>query len=185
MSRMFFTLLLCAFTFFSQAALAEDFTLKSTDISQGAYLGKDHEYQGFGCDGGNKSPQLSWSGVPEGTKAYAIMVYDLDAPTGSGWWHWQVVNIPLDVNALETGAASTDERLTADGVITVKNDYGSAGFGGVCPPIGHGAHRYQFTIHALSKVLELPEDPSGALTGYMVHANSLGSSTIEALYKRD
>lgn len=170
--------------FFSISALADSFTLSSTDISHGEFMKSTHEFQGFGCSGGNKSPQLSWSNAPAGTKAFAVTVYDPDAPTGSGWWHWQLVNIPENVLTLATGAGDVSKNQTPKGSFHIINDYGFAGFGGACPPEGHGAHRYQFTVHAMSKKLELPENASGALVGYMINANSLGSSTIEALYKR-
>lgn len=142
------------------------------------------EFQGFGCKGGNLSPQLSWNGAPEGTEAFAVFAYDPDAPTGSGWWHWQLVNIPKDVTSLAAGVGAAGETTVPAGSTSIKNDYGTSGFGGACPPEGHGMHRYQFTVFALSKKLELPEDASGALTGYMVRANSIASSTIEALYER-
>jgi len=163
----------------SNTAFAGSLTLSSTDISNGAFMAKAQEFQGFGCSGGNQSPQLSWSGAPAGTAAFAIMAYDPDAPTGSGWWHWQLVNIPKDVTSLTAGAAAPD------GSRQMNNDYGAKGFGGACPPSKHGVHRYQFTVYALSQKLDLPENASGALTGYMVRANSLDSSTIEALYQRD
>jgi Raf kinase inhibitor-like YbhB/YbcL family protein len=161
------------------------FTLSSTDIAQGKSMSKAQEFNGFGCAGDDLSPQLSWSGAPEGTVAYAILAYDPDAPTGSGWWHWQVVNIPAEVTSIASGAGKAESKTLPKGSMQIENDYGVAAFGGACPPQGHGAHRYQFTVHALSKKLELPANASGALTGYMVNANSLASSTIEALYKRD
>jgi Raf kinase inhibitor-like YbhB/YbcL family protein len=170
---------------FSMSAFADSFKLSSTDISQGEFMNGTQEFQGFGCSGDNLSPQLSWSDAPEGTEAFSVFAYDPDAPTGSGWWHWQLVNIPKDVTSLVAGAGDLSKNLTPSGSANIKNDYGVMGFGGACPPKGHGAHRYQFTVHALSKKLELPEDASGALVGYMVRANSLASSTIEALYKRD
>ncbi len=163
----------------SNSALAGSLTLASTDIANGKFMAKAQEFQGFGCSGGNRSPQLSWSGAPEGTAAFAILVHDADAPTGSGWWHWQLVNIPKDVTSLPAGA------MAPAGSQSMSNDYGSKGFGGACPPPKHGVHHYRFTVHALSQTLELPENASGALTGYMVKAHSLGSSTIEALYQRD
>jgi Raf kinase inhibitor-like YbhB/YbcL family protein len=171
--------------FLSSSIFADSLSLSSNDISHGNFMGKAQEFQGFGCSGGNSSPQLSWSGTPEGTQAFAILAYDPDAPTGSGWWHWQIVNIPASVTSLSSGAGDVSKGLAPKGSLQIKNDYGVKGFGGACPPQGHGAHRYQFTIHALSKKLELPEDPSGALVGYMVNAHSLGSATIESLYKRD
>ena len=168
----------------SPLALADSFTLFSKDIAHGEFMSKAQEFHGFGCSGDNRSPQLSWAGAPEGTKAFAVLAFDPDAPTGSGWWHWQIVNIPKTVASLPAGAGDANGKLAPKGSIQISNDYGVAGFGGACPPPGHGAHRYQFTVHALDSKLELPEDASGALTGYLVNAHSLGSSTIEALYKR-
>ena len=168
----------------SCAASADSLSLSSTDIAHGEFMPSAQEFQGFGCTGGNLSPQLSWSGAPEGTEAFAITAYDPDAPTGSGWWHWQLINIPKDVSSLAAGAGDSAKKLAPKGSVQISNDYGVAGFGGACPPEGHGAHRYQFTVHALSKKLDLPENASGALAGYMINAHSLGSSTLEALYKR-
>ena len=176
--------LLLSITLFTSATLADSLSLSSTDLSHGEFMKKAQEFQGFGCSGGNLSPQLSWDGVPEGTQAFAVTAYDPDAPTGSGWWHWQLVNIPANITTLPTGAGTPSKNLTPKGSMQMRNDYGIHDFGGACPPEGHGAHRYQFTVHALSQKLELPENASGALTGYMINANSLGSSTLEALYKR-
>jgi len=168
----------------SATAAADTFSLRSKDILHGDFMKKTQEFQGFGCSDGNLFPQLSWSNAPEGTEAYAVITYDPDAPTGSGWWHWQLVNISKNVTSLPTGAGDANKSLAPKGSTQISNDYGIAGFGGACPPEGHGAHRYQFTVHALSKKLELPENASAALTGYMINAHSLGSSTIEALFKR-
>jgi len=176
--------LLLSITFLTSSTLADSFSLSSTDLSHGQFMKKAQEFQGFGCNGGNLSPQLSWDGVPEGTQAFAVTAYDPDAPTGSGWWHWQLVNIPANITTLPTGAGDSSKNLTPKGSMQMRNDYGIHGFGGACPPEGHGAHRYQFTVHALSQKLDLPENASGALTGYMINANSLGSHTLEALYKR-
>lgn len=173
-----------AFCLVSGSLMADGFTLTSKDIAHGDFMKKAQEFKGFGCEGENLSPQLSWSGAPEGTKAYAVFAYDPDAPTGSGWWHWQVVNIPATATIIPGGAGTPDSNKMPKGSRQIENDYGVKGFGGACPPVNHGAHRYQFTVYALSKTLDLPENASGALTGYMVKANSLASSTIEALYKR-
>jgi len=161
-----------------------EMTLASDDIAHGEFMGDEQVFQGFGCEGGNTSPQLSWSGAPEGTKAFAVFAYDPDAPTGSGWWHWQLINIPADVTELPTDSGNADGEKAPDGSQTMRNDYGYHGFGGACPPVGDGAHRYQFTVYALSQVLELPEDASAALTGYMVNAMAIESATLEALWKR-
>ena len=170
----------------SASTFASTFVLTSQDIAQGELMPKAQEFVGFGCSGDDVSPHLKWSGAPEGTKSYAITAYDPDAPTGSGWWHWQVVNIPATVTEIAAGAGNTKKNMAPEGSVQIKNDYGSRGFGGACPPKGHGVHHYRFTVHALSvEALELPEDASGALTGYMINANTIESSTIEALYIRD
>ena len=164
-------------------ALAGTLTLSSQDIAQGELMNKKQEFNGFGCNGEDMSPQLAWSNIPKGTKSFALTVYDPDAPTGSGWWHWQLVNIPVTVIQLPPNAGSAVQDLAPVGSRQIQNDYGITGFGGACPPEGHGVHRYRFTIHALSiETLELPENASGALTGYMINSNSIGSSTIESLY---
>ncbi len=159
-------------------------SVESTDIKHGEFMGKAHEANVFGGNGDNISPQLSWSGAPEGTKAYAVFCYDPDAPTGSGFWHWQLINIPADVTALATNAGSADSANIPAGSFQKTNDYGTVGFGGACPPEGHIAHRYQFTVYALSETLEVPAEASSAVAGYLVNAHALASVTLEALYKR-
>ncbi|MBE1299542.1 MAG: YbhB/YbcL family Raf kinase inhibitor-like protein [Alteromonadaceae bacterium] len=168
----------------SVSAFANNMSLISSDIKHDQFMSKAHEFSGFGCTGDDQSPQLSWSGAPDKTKAFAIFAYDPDAPTGSGWWHWQVINIPANVNSLPTGVGSTLKNSIPAGSKHMRNDYGKHGFGGACPPVGHGKHRYQFTVHALSKKLQLPQDASAALTGYMVNAHSIASATLEAYYER-
>lgn len=163
-------------------ASAQDFKLSSTSIAEGAQLAPSFVFAGFGCEGGNQSPQLSWSGAPEGTKSFAITAYDPDAPTGSGWWHWNAVNIPASVNFLELGA-SGNGKMPA-GTVEITNDYGASGFGGACPPPGE-VHRYVFTVHALAtERLELPKNSSNALAGFMIRANTIKSARITAVYTR-
>lgn len=170
----------------SASAYSSSLTLSSHDIAQGEFMAKTQEFNGFGCSGGDLSPHLKWSNAPKGTKSFAITAYDPDAPTGSGWWHWQVVNIAKNVTEIATGAGSVKKDVAPQGSMQIKNDYGGRGFGGACPPSGHGVHHYRFTIHALSvEMLDLPEDASGALTGYMINAHTIQSNTIESLYKRD
>lgn len=169
----------------SNAAVATEtetaFKLSSPDISEGQTLDADFVFKGFGCEGGNVSPALSWQGAPEGTKSFAVTVYDPDAPTGSGWWHWFAFNIPADVTSLPKN--TTAGSGLPDGALELGNDYGTTGFGGACPPPGE-VHRYKFTIHALGTVLDLDANVSNALAGYMVNANSIASSTITAVYHR-
>jgi len=171
---------------FSASVFADTLTLSSQDIADGEFMAKTQEFNGFGCSGSDVSPHLKWSGAPKGTKSFAITAYDPDAPTGSGWWHWQVVNIPSNVMELSAGSGNTKKELTPEGSMQIVNDFGSRGFGGACPPPGHGVHHYRFTVHALSvDKLSLPEDASGALAGYMINSKTIESSTIESLYKRD
>lgn len=161
-------------------------SLSSNDIQSGKMMGSQQEFNGFGCTGENLSPHLRWQNAPKGTKSFAITAYDPDAPTGSGWWHWQVVNIPVKVTELTTGAGSEKGNALPSASMQISNDYGSAAFGGACPPVGHGKHRYRFTVHALSvEKLDLTPQVSGALAGYMINSKTLETSTIEALYVRE
>ncbi|MGF1910010.1 YbhB/YbcL family Raf kinase inhibitor-like protein [Vibrio kasasachensis] len=153
-------------------------TLTSKDIQEGSRMADTFAFNSFGCTGENKSPQLSWSDVPQGTKSFAITAYDPDAPTGSGWWHWVAVDIPTSVTSIEQDASA--KGLTAN---QMKNDYGLSGFGGVCPPKNHGMHRYQFTVWALpADKLDIPQGASNALIGYMLNATSLNKATLTATY---
>jgi len=169
----------------SSSVLAGSFKLSSNNISEGMLMSKAEEFKGFGCNGSNLSPQLSWSGQPEGTKSFAVTVYDPDAPTGSGWWHWQIVNISSDIHELPQGAGDISKKLWPAQSLQIENDYGLPGFGGACPPKGSNPHRYQFTVYALSiEKLDVTSGASGALVGYMIKSNALDSATIEALYAR-
>lgn len=156
--------------------------LTSPDIAAGKAMPKAQEFKGFGCDGGNLSPALEWKGAPAGTKSFALTVYDPDAPTGSGWWHWVVYDIPATVTSLPKG---TTAASLPPGARQGRTDFGARDFGGACPPQGHGVHHYHFVIHAL-KVdrLDVPEDASPALIGYNIHFNELGSHDLTALYQR-
>lgn len=166
-------------------ALAAGFTLSSPTIAPGARLGQAQVYKGFGCEGGNTSPALKWDGAPKGTKSFALTVYDPDAPTGSGWWHWVVYNLPADTTSLPEGAGAADGKGLPAGAVQGRTDFGTAAFGGACPPKGDRPHRYLFTVHALkTDKLELPPDASAAMVGFMINANRLGSATLRARYAR-
>lgn len=152
------------------------FTLTSNDITDGGSL---PDAQVFAK--GNTSPHLSWSGAPEGTKSYAVTCYDPDAPTGSGFWHWTVANLPAEVTELKTGASSAG--LPA-GAVEGRTDYGPAGFGGAAPPPGHGPHRYIFTVFAVDvEKLDVTPDNSGAVFGFNLHFHTLAKATITATYE--
>lgn len=168
--------LIAASAFASTAANALELT--STDIHEGQLMAKEFVYNGFGCDGGNVSPQLAWNDVPAGTKSFAITAFDPDAPTGSGWWHWSAVNIPANVTELAKGV-----DMEKVGALELRNDYGQHAFGGVCPPKGAGMHRYQFTVFALpTEKLELDANASPALAGFMLNSMALEKSTLTATY---
>jgi len=155
--------------------------LTSSDFSDGDYLVNKHVFNGFGCSGENKSPALSWSGAPDGTKSFALTVYDPDAPTGSGWWHWVVVNLPADIASLPQGA----DEAALHGATQVKTDFGAPGYGGPCPPAGDHPHRYIFTVHALdTDKIELPEGATAALAGFNIRAHTIESDTLMGLYRR-
>jgi len=159
------------------------FTLSSDNI--GGQLQKEQEFNGFGCDGKNISPQLLWENAPEGTKSFAITMYDPDAPTGSGWWHWLVFDIPANVNELVKNAGSPVSKLMPEGVIQSVTDYGTKGFGGACPPEGHGLHQYIITVYALKvDKLGLTEDTNAAVVGYYLSQNTIGKATIVSYYER-
>ena len=162
-------------------------TVRSADFNDGDYLGADHilaEEYGFGCAGGNRSPHISWSGVPEGTGSFAVSCYDPDAPTGSGFWHWVVVDIPADVRELPTGAGSGGGGLPG-GALQTRTDFGRPGYGGPCPPEGDHPHRYVFTVHAVGvDALGVDADTMPAVVGFMLHFNTLEKATLMGLYKR-
>lgn len=173
----------------AQSAVAADkLVLKSADIAPNAKIAEKHVYKGFGCEGGNVSPALEWSGAPAGTKSFAITVYDPDAPTGSGWWHWVVFNLPASTTKLEQGAGDAGGARLPAGAVQSRTDFGGPGYGGPCPPKGPSLkkpHRYIFTVYALKvDKLDLNADSSGALVGYMLNANALGKASFTGRYGR-
>lgn len=164
------------------AAASPAFSLGSTDIPDNLVLTQKQVFNGFGCEGGNISPQLHWQNAPEGTKSYAITVFDPDAPTGSGWWHWMVVNIPASIHALPSGVKM---ETVAAGIVQGRNDFGYAGFGGACPPVGDKPHRYQFTLWALNTdALPIDHNASGALVGFMLNSHVIAKAELTATYGR-
>lgn len=180
-----FTLLAVGMLGAASLVQAAGFQLTSPDIKAGAMIPKSFEFNGFGCSGENRSPALKWSGAPKGAKSFAVTVYDPDAPTGSGWWHWMVINIPADVTELKPDAGAVGGANLPQGASHARIDYGVAGWGGVCPPQGDKPHRYIFTVYALKvDKLDVPPDATAALTGFMINGNSLGKASFTARYGR-
>jgi Raf kinase inhibitor-like YbhB/YbcL family protein len=169
------------------AQAADTMQLTSANFADGDYLPADHILSasfGFGCSGGNMSPQLAWSGAPDGTQSFALTVFDPDAPTGSGFWHWLVVNIPASVSELPLDAGNARSGLLPRGALQTRTDFGMPGFGGPCPPAGDHPHRYIFTIYAVSMdKLPVMADTSAAVIGFMLHFNSLAKAELMGLYK--
>ncbi len=166
-------------------AQAAGFKLSSPTIAPGSTLTEAQVFNGFGCSGKNISPALNWSGAPAGTKSFAVTVYDPDAPTGSGWWHWVAYNLPATTTGLPEAAGSADGKGMPAGAVQGRTDFGAPGFGGACPPVGSAPHRYIFTVFALkTEKIELPADASAALVGYMLNANKLATASFTAKYSR-
>jgi Raf kinase inhibitor-like YbhB/YbcL family protein len=161
-------------------------TLTSASFNDGDYLASDQvlsEDFGFGCAGRNISPALSWSGAPAGTASFAVTCYDPDAPTGSGFWHWVVVNIPPGATSLAAGASGRGDL--PEGALETRTDFGQPGYGGPCPPQGDHPHRYIFTVHAVGiDALPVGADTSAAVVGFYLHFNTLEKVSLMGLFKR-
>jgi Raf kinase inhibitor-like YbhB/YbcL family protein len=181
-----------AFAYLASAALAlgligqaSAFEVSSPDVAAGSTVPDKQVFNGFGCKGGNISPALMWKDPPEGTKSFAVTMYDPDAPTGSGWWHWVIFNIPATVMELKANAGNAHAKLAPKGSIQSMTDFGAPGYGGPCPPEGDKPHRYVFTVFA-EKIDKLPLDAKapGAMVGFYLNAQSLGKASFEATYGR-
>jgi Raf kinase inhibitor-like YbhB/YbcL family protein len=162
------------------------FTAGSADIEPGKPIPGEFAYPVPGEPGRNVSPSIHWSGAPEGTQSFAVLVHDPDAPTGgAGWWHWLVIDIPADATSLSKGAGEPRGAALPPGCRQLKNDYGEIGWGGPCPPAGDPPHRYNFTVYALKvKKLDLPPDATASAAGFMVNANALAKATFTGTYQR-
>jgi len=167
---------------FAGVARAE-MTLSSSAIAEGTSIENAQVFNGFGCTGENISPTLSWDGVPEVAKSLALTVYDPDAPTGSGWWHWVVFNLPIETRALPAGASKSEAM--PEGAVESMTDFGAPGYGGPCPPVGDAPHHYIFTLHALDvETLDLGESTPAAQVGYFLNAHSVGKASFTGMYSR-
>lgn len=161
------------------------FRLASPDIRPGGAIAMEQVFNGFGCSGKNLSPALTWSGAPEGTKSFALLCHDPDAPTGgAGWWHWLMLNIPASATVLQKDAGCADGTKLPAGAIHVNTDFGGPGWGGPCPPPGDKPHRYVFTLYALKVDRLDPGGGSASLAGYMVSGSAIAKATLTGKYGR-
>jgi Raf kinase inhibitor-like YbhB/YbcL family protein len=169
------------------AQQAPSLQVTSANFADGDFLPADHILSasfGFGCSGGNMSPQLSWSGAPDDTKSFAVTVFDPDAPTGSGFWHWVVVNIPPTVTELPLDAGNPSNRNLPAGAKQVRTDFGMPGYGGPCPPSGDHPHRYRFAVYAVGMdQLPVTDTTTAAVIGFMLHFNTLAMGEVDGFYK--
>jgi len=154
------------------------FTLDSSSVKDREKMPMKHVFNGMGCKGENISPALEWKDAPKGTKSFVLNVYDPDAPTGSGWWHWTVANIDASQSKIEEG------KIPA-GAVEGRTDFGKAGYGGPCPPVGNGVHRYIFTLYAMkTDKIDINAESSGAMVGFYANANNLGKASFTVKYSR-
>jgi Raf kinase inhibitor-like YbhB/YbcL family protein len=164
-------------------ASAQSFTLKSNDL--GGQFTNEFTANAFGCNGGNKSPGLNWVNAPEGAKSFAITMYDPDAPTGSGFWHWVIVDIPVTVHELKPGAGDAKTNIAPQNSLQSINDAGFPGYLGPCPPEHDAAHRYVITVYALkTDKLGNTATSTAALTGFMLNGQVLAKASLIVYCKR-
>jgi Raf kinase inhibitor-like YbhB/YbcL family protein len=157
----------------------DTFPVSSADFTDGGDLPRAH--YGAGSGGRDLSPQLAWSGFPPGTKSFAVTCFDPDAPTGSGWWHWAVYNLPVAVTSLESGAGDPSRGLLPRGAVTLPNESREPAFEGAAPPPGTGVHRYIFVVHALDVAsLSLDERSTPAVLGINLFFHGLGRGILTA-----
>lgn len=167
----------------SAKAQTPTFTLKSKDLS-GQFIG-EQVFNSFGCTGENQSPQLYWENTPKGTKSFAVTMYDPDAPTGSGWWHWLVFDLTANTKNLPKGAGLPGGKQAPKGAIQSRTDYGTKGYGGPCPPEGDRPHAYIITVYALPvEKLGPDENASPALVGYYLEQQALAKASLLVYHQR-
>ena len=161
------------------------FKLTSSTLKEGKPMLAEQVLDSFGCSGRNQSPDLRWTRAPSGTRSFAITLYDPDAPTGSGWWHWVVIDIPATMSELVTGAGDPTGNLLPPGCRQGRTDFGPPGYGGPCPPLGDSPHHYRFTVYALDiDKLDVSEGASPAMIGFAMHRHILAKAVLAVTYRR-
>jgi hypothetical protein len=160
------------------------FTLRSNDIADGETLATPYLSGIFGAGGEDRSPHLSWEGFPVETKSFAVTVYDPDAPTASGFWHWAVFNIPVSTTELASGAGDASGSGLPAGAVTLANDGSIKQYLGAAPPPGHGPHRYYVTVHAVDvDSLEIPDTATPAFLGFNLFSHTLARAALVPVYE--
>lgn len=161
--------------------MSQTFLLTSPEFKDGDKV--DSSYQ---SDQDNQSPALTWQNPPSGTKSFAVLCHDPDAPTGgAGWWHWMVINLPSHVTDLKRNAGAEDGKQLPAAARQLRNDKGTLGYSGFYPPAGDPPHRYIFTIYALNTdKIDVPEDATTSMTGFMVNAHTIAKASITVYYGR-
>ena len=160
------------------------FELKSDDIADGRTLATPQVSGIFGAGGTDTSPQLSWSGFPSETKSFAVTVFDPDAPTASGFWHWAVVDIPVSVTSLDSGAGDDTGSGLPSGAFQLANDAGLTRYLGAAPPAGHGPHRYFTVVHAVDvETLGIPAEARPAFLGFNLFSHAIARAVLTPVYE--
>jgi Raf kinase inhibitor-like YbhB/YbcL family protein len=179
------TLLAAGLSMLAASGSAAGFTVTTPDFHNGGTIPMAQVYNAGGCTGGNHSPALSWSGEPAATKSFAVTMYDPDAPTGRGWWHWTVFNIPAGVHSLPADAGAAGSALLPAGAREGRTDFGLSHYTGPCPPVGDKPHHYIVTVYALNVAhLPLNADASGAEVGFVLRSNALATASVTGRYGR-
>jgi len=166
-------------------ARAEPLTLASPDLAPGAGVAEAQVGARFGCVGGNRSPALAWSGAPAGAKSFVVSLFDADAPTGRGFWHWAIFDIPAGAASLAAGAGDPNAGLAPMGATQAENDAGGVGYFGPCPPVGDKPHRYRFEVDALD-VARLGFDAGASASSVVERArrHALAEATLTGIWSR-
>lgn len=169
------TLTCLSLALMAQLGFSQTFTLRSKDL--GGQATQREFFNGMGCTGQNISPELSWENVPPGTQYFAVTMYDKDAPTGSGFWHWVMFNIPSSVTNLKANAGDVAKGLAPKEAVQSVTDFGKTGYGGPCPPPGE-PHQYLITVYALKNKIDLDKNAMPAIVGFYLNQNMLAKASI-------